>query len=437
MNMLPNIPAVWSALAYWLACLLYLSLLPRRRDGWRSGLFMICHFVVLTGYMSLTANWQDWMFNLGMVVTAALTAVPFLVLCRHPWQNAIYYCARAFILGGFTASLSWQLYALLIFPWVQASNFLLEAALILPLYAALYLGMYLIERMHRTEMWELKLSTATCLSTAAIALVDYVVASISYMSIDTPFGGSTDADAFNVRTFAYLGGVAILLAYHLQICESHARQELTAMQNILQSQYANYRSSEESVELINRKYHDLKHQIAALREEVTSGKKLEYLDRMEQEIRAYEAENKTGNRVLDTILTSKSLHCQQNGIQLTCVADGAALDFMGVMDLSALFGNALDNAIEGVSVLPDADQRLIHLAVARQKGFVSIRLENRCTESLHVENGLPRTTKAEKGLHGYGLKSIQATVEKYGGSVTVHADNGWFELRILIPVSTV
>ena len=83
MNMLPNIPAVWSALAYWLACLLYLSLLPRRRDGWRSGLFMICHFVVLTGYMSLTANWQDWMFNLGMVVTAALTAVPFLVLCRH------------------------------------------------------------------------------------------------------------------------------------------------------------------------------------------------------------------------------------------------------------------------------------------------------------------------------------------------------------------
>ena len=179
---------------------------------------MICHFVVLTGYMSLTANWQDWMFNLGMVVTAALTAVPFLVLCRHPWQNAIYYCARAFILGGFTASLSWQLYALLIFPRVQASNFLLEAALILPLYAALYLGMYLIERMHRTEMWELKLSTATCLSTAAIALVDYVVASISYMSIDTPFGGSTDADAFNVRTFAYLGGVAILLAYHLQIC---------------------------------------------------------------------------------------------------------------------------------------------------------------------------------------------------------------------------
>lgn len=47
---------------------------------------------------------------------------------------------------------------------------------------------------------------------------------------------------------------------------------------------------------------------------------------MEQEIRSYEAQNKTGNEVLDTILTSKSLYCQQHGITLTCVADGAALD---------------------------------------------------------------------------------------------------------------
>lgn len=437
MNMLPNIPPFWSALAYWLACLQYMALLPRRWDNWRGGVFAAAHFAVLAAYMTLTAGWQGWVFNLGMVGTAALTAVPFFALCRHSWRNALYYSARAFILGGFTASLSWQLYALLVLPHVQHLALLWQAAVMLPLYALLYLAMYAIERVHRTEMWELDISTATCLTAVCIALVIYIVSSSSYMSIDTPFAGTTDADAFNVRTFAYLGGVAILCAYHLQTCEEHARQEVTALQNILQTQYANYRSSEESVELINRKYHDLKHQIAVLRSEVKSGKNLEYLDRVEQEIHAYEAENKTGNRVLDTILTSKSLHCQQNGIQLTCVADGAALDFMDVMDLSALFGNALDNAIEGVSLLPDADQRLIHLAVARQKGFVSIRLENRCKEELRVDKGLPSTTKVEKGLHGYGLKSIQATVAKYGGSATVHAENGWFELRILIPAMNV
>ena len=65
------------------------------------------------------------------------------------------------------------------------------------------------------------------------------------------------------------------------------------------------------------------------------------------EIKQYEAQFKTGNRVLDTILSSESLKCQSKDIEITVVADGHALDFMNAMDISALFGNALDNAIEG------------------------------------------------------------------------------------------
>lgn len=64
---------------------------------------------------------------------------------------------------------------------------------------------------------------------------------------------------------------------------------------------------------------------------------------MEAEIRQYEAQNKTGNKVLDTVLTSKSLYCNKNGITFTCVADGTLLGFMDVMDICSIFGNALDN----------------------------------------------------------------------------------------------
>jgi sensor histidine kinase regulating citrate/malate metabolism len=154
---------------------------------------------------------------------------------------------------------------------------------------------------------------------------------------------------------------------------------------------------------------------------------------MEREIQVYEAQNKTGNQFLDTILTSKGIHCQKAGINLTCVADGAALDFMDVMDLSALFGNALDNAIEAVSLLPK-EQRLIHLSVCREKGFLRIRLENRCQDGIKIKNGVPVTTKRDKRYHGFGVKSIFATAEKYGGSATVQTQNGWFELRVLIPL---
>lgn len=108
---------------------------------------------------------------------------------------------------------------------------------------------------------------------------------------------------------------------------------------------------------------------------------------------------------------------------------------MHPMDLSALFGNALDNAIEGVKKLDDPEKRLIHLSVARQKGFLRIRAENCYAGGLDLNAGMPATTKQDKRCHGFGLKSIQAIAAKYGGSMTIGSKDGWFELRILFPVS--
>ena len=122
--------------------------------------------------------------------------------------------------------------------------------------------------------------------------------------------------------------------------------------------------------------------------------------------------------MLDAVLTSKSLYCQNNGIGLTCVADGSALNFMEDMDISALFGNILDNAIESVQKLNEQEKRLIHLSVAKQKQFLRIRCENYCEEQLKFENGMPVTTKKDRRFHGFGMKSIKSTAAKYGGSVT-------------------
>ena len=63
-------------------------------------------------------------------------------------------------------------------------------------------------------------------------------------------------------------------------------------------------------------------------------------------IRQYEAENKTGNPVLDTLLTAKTLYCQQHGINLTCVADGTLLHFLTTGEICTIVGTVLDNATE-------------------------------------------------------------------------------------------
>ncbi len=67
---------------------------------------------------------------------------------------------------------------------------------------------------------------------------------------------------------------------------------------------------------------------------------------------------------------------------------------MDVMDISALFGNAIDNAIEAVEKIDNPEQRLITLKVASHQQFLIIRLDNYDTSSLDLSTGqLPETSK--------------------------------------------
>ena len=48
---------------------------------------------------------------------------------------------------------------------------------------------------------------------------------------------------------------------------------------------------------------------------------------------------------------------------------------------------------------------------------------------------MPMTTKRDKRYHGFGMKSMRRTVEKYGGSIVAGQRENWFELKILIPLN--
>lgn len=186
--------------------------------------------------------------------------------------------------------------------------------------------------------------------------------------------------------------------------------------------------------MINYKYHDLKHQIGVLRAEEDVDKRNDFLNQMEEEIRQYEMQNKTGHKVVDTILTSKSVTCEKYGITMNCVADGTLLNFMDTMDICSILGNALDNAIEYEKKVDDPEKRLIHVAIFSQKDFVILRFENYFEGKLDMRDGVPVTTKTKKReFHGFGIRSIKYAVSKYEGAVSISQKDNWFELKILIP----
>ena len=76
------------------------------------------------------------------------------------------------------------------------------------------------------------------------------------------------------------------------------------------------------------------------------------------------------------------------------------------------------------------------LKIRRSGEFVSINVKNPFVGELDFdEGGLPRTTKNDKNYHGFGIKSITYLVQKYGGDLSLVANNGVFNLNILFPTT--
>ena len=310
----------------------------------------------------------------------------------------------------------------------------IRALLLIGIYGCIACVLLKILHTHLPKDGKMNISPKELFSAVLIGIAVFAVSNLSFLTSNTPFSGSYSFEIGNIRTLVDVGGIAILYAHLIQCGELRVKKELEAVQNVLQNQYVQYKQSRESIDLINYKYHDLKHQIAVLRSEEDPKKREEFLNRMEEGIRQYEAQNKTGNKVLDTVLTTKSLYCNKHGITFTCVADGTLLDFMDVMDICSIFGNALDNAIECEMKIPEKEKRLIHVTVSKQRNFLILRFENYYEDKLQYNEGALTTTKKEKEYHGYGLKSIKYTVDKYEGAVSIDTKDNWFDLKILIPM---
>ena len=137
------------------------------------------------------------------------------------------------------------------------------------------------------------------------------------------------------------------------------------------------------------------------------------------------------NPVLDTLLTAKSMDCQQRGINMTSVADGSQLGFLSTRELCTLVGAPLDNAIESVMAEPDPEKRLLRVAIYNQSGCVMLRFENYCAQPVEMgADGLP----VHNAHGGYDLQGVQAAARRHDGTMTLHWADGWFTLRILLPV---
>ena len=236
-------------------------------------------------------------------------------------------------------------------------------------------------------------------------------------------------------TFAITKTVIVLFILFAEfeiLLNGRLEADARAAERLMHERTRQYELSRANIDAINVKAHDIRHQIRQLGENALVVDQT-VLDEIAHEVDIFDSKVKTGNDALDTILTEKTLICAAEGITLSCIADGEALSFMPLADLYALFGNALENAIEATSKV-DGEKRSISLIVREAAGMVTIHVENYFAGKIEFVDDLPKSSKGDDFNHGFGTKSMRHIAERYGGTLDMSTKDDVFFLNVIIPI---
>lgn len=292
--------------------------------------------------------------------------------------------------------------------------------------AVFYAGMYFVFTRRMKKGDGIRVYNWALLIVAALTLLVTVVISF-FGGVYAGMSGNT-ASSIIVCVFSIIACLFSIFIGFTICFAKNSQMEVSFLKHILYESQKQYRESRESIDIINVKCHDLKHRLYGLEGRLDE----EEISQISQAINIYDNTFETGNAALDTVLTEKGLICGGKGIRLTCLIDGLSLSKMRQSDIYSLFGNALDNAIAGVSGEEESN-RVISIREAKRSGFSVITIENYHSGEIVFKDGLPVTGSEDKDFHGFGMKSMRMVVEQYGGELIVSFSDNIFKVQIVLP----
>lgn len=272
-------------------------------------------------------------------------------------------------------------------------------------------------------------------SAAAVVLALLVIFLNVFLSRMTSYGDDVNRFVSVVVCRLYSVTCCSLVLFELfgLFKQNALKREKMILEHLLEHSKGQQRVIGDSIDFINIKCHDLKKQIASLKQITNAKERNELIDELERSVLIYDSVAKTGNAAIDLVFTEFSWRCLKNAIRFDYIIDGSDYDFMKLEDVYSMFFNSLDNAIESVLKEEDEDKRMISIKSVLQGDLLYIQILNYCHIKPEFKDGLPITTKNDKDFHGYGTKSIRYIVEKYGGSVRMDlTGDSFFELEILL-----
>ena len=205
------------------------------------------------------------------------------------------------------------------------------------------------------------------------------------------------------------------------------KEHLTAQENF-------YKESIARNKQLRLQVHDEKNLLLALRGLLEKDENIEAIEALNERLGVLEANNTayTGNIALDTVLAMKIAQAAQIKATIRPAIALYMTVYVDFLDLALLAGNALDNAIEACAKLPAEETKTIYLEMKAIEKYLFITVTNPFAKESAANNSHWATTKEDKTAHGYGLKSMEQTVQKYNGKMSIDTEDEIFTLKILL-----
>lgn len=223
--------------------------------------------------------------------------------------------------------------------------------------------------------------------------------------------------------------IFIVLSQQDKLFRAQERQQIFEAQAVIMDRRMEDIRRAESAMRIER--HDMRHHfqtIAAFAQEGDSAAVLDYVGKSQEKLDSITPKRYCDHPMLDAVLLNAAAQVEQMGIAIEIAIVLPEELPVDALELSIVFANALENAIQAVRELPESQRRIICKSVIHPRFMIEISNPYAGTIAFD-EQGLPI---AGKQGHGIGTRSIIAFAEKYHALCLFRAENGWFKLQIAI-----
>ncbi|MCM1183301.1 MAG: GHKL domain-containing protein [Roseburia sp.] len=229
--------------------------------------------------------------------------------------------------------------------------------------------------------------------------------------------------------------VICYLIYGVMKREAQLREHIIFRENI-RSETAMYRSMSENLEKQQKRTHEYKNQIAAIRALAMDGRYREleaYLEKADRSIKLRTDAVDANHVIINAILNTKYREAVEQGIVFVLKVNDLSKLKMEDEDIVTILSNLLSNALEACEKC-DRTERVVKVKFLLENEQCVLSVKNSIKEKPLMEGGRFLTTKTgEAGEHGIGVRNIVEIVEKYKGRYVIDYEKDFFRITILIP----